>query len=129
LGASGIAIGTRFLVCRESGALQGYRERLLSSSETDTVVTKAFTGVPARVLSNTFVTEYEKSGLEPLTWPLQRFVANDVYENAQTKDNANYYPLFILDRLYACLKEMSAEEIINEIMIEAREHLSSIDFD
>ena len=37
--------------------------------------------------------------------------------------------LFILDRLYACLKEMSAEEIINEIMIEAREHLSSIDFD
>jgi nitronate monooxygenase len=94
LGASCIAIGTRFLVCRESGALQGYRERLLSSSETDTVVTKAFTGVPARVLSNTFVTEYEKSGLEPLTWPVQRFVANDIYENAQTKDNANYYPLY-----------------------------------
>ena len=34
LGASGIAIGTRFLVCRESGALQGYRERLLSSNGT-----------------------------------------------------------------------------------------------
>ena len=66
LGASGIAIGTRFLVCRESGALQGYRERLLSSDETNTVVTKAFTGVPARVLNNTFVKEYAKSELEPL---------------------------------------------------------------
>jgi nitronate monooxygenase len=28
LAASGIAIGTRFLVCRESGALQGYRESI-----------------------------------------------------------------------------------------------------
>jgi nitronate monooxygenase len=54
--------------------LQGYRERLLSSSETDTVVTKAFTGVPARVLSNTFVTEYEKSGLEPLKWVFVAFI-------------------------------------------------------
>jgi nitronate monooxygenase len=129
LGASGIAIGTRFLVCRESGALQGYRERLLSSSETDTVVTKAFTGVPARVLSNTFVTEYEKSGLEPLTWPLQRFVANDIYENAQTKDNANYYPLYSGQALRMLKRDQSAEEVINEIMIEAKEYLSSIDFD
>ena len=129
LGASGIAIGTRFLVCRESGALQGYRERLLSSSETDTVVTKAFTGVPARVLSNTFVTEYEKSGLEPLTWPLQRFVANDIYENAQTKDNANYYPLYSGQALHMLKRNQSAEEVINEIMIDAKEYLSSIDFD
>jgi hypothetical protein len=28
---------------------------------------------------------------------------------------------FILDTLYACLKEMSAEEVINEIMIEAKD--------
>jgi nitronate monooxygenase len=129
LGASGIAIGTRFLVCRESGALQGYRERLLSSSETDTVVTKAFTGVPARVLSNTFVTEYEKSGLELLTWPLQRFVANDIYENAQTKDNANYYPLYSGQALRMLKRNQSAEEVINEIMVEAKEYLSSLDFD
>ena len=47
----------------KSGALQGYRERLLSSNETNTIVTKAFTGLPARVLGNTFVVEYEKSGL------------------------------------------------------------------
>ena len=46
LGASGIAIGTRFSVCRESGALQGYRERLLSSNETNKIVTKPFTGLP-----------------------------------------------------------------------------------
>jgi nitronate monooxygenase len=124
LGASGIAIGTRFLVCRESGALQGYRERLLSSDETNTAVTKAFTGVPARILSNTFVMEYAKSKLEPLAWPLQRFVANDIYKNAQTKDDANYYPLYSGQGLRMLKRNQSAEEIVNEIMMQAKECLS-----
>lgn len=127
LGASGIAIGTRFLVCRESGALQGYRERLLSSNETNTVVTKAFTGVPARVLSNTFVKEYAKSELEPLRWPLQRFITNDIYENAQTKDDANYYPLYSGQGLRMLKRNQSAEEVVNEIMIQAKERLSILE--
>jgi nitronate monooxygenase len=127
LGASGIAIGTRFLVCRESGALQGYRERLLSSNETNTVVTKAFTGVPARVLSNTFVKEYAKSELEPLRWPLQRFVTNDIYENAQTKDDANYYPLYSGQGLRMLKRNQSAEEVVNEIIIQAKERLSILE--
>ena len=127
LGASGIAIGTRFLVCRESGALQGYRERLLSSDETNTVVTKAFTGVPARVLNNTFVKEYAKSELEPLRWPLQRFVANDIYENAQTKDDANYYPLYSGQGIRMLKRNQSAEEVVNEIMIQAKERLSILE--
>jgi nitronate monooxygenase len=127
LGASGIAIGTRFLVCRESGALQGYRERLLSSTETNTVVTKAFTGVPARVLSNNFVKEYAKSELEPLRWPLQRFVTNDIYENAQTKDDANYYPLYSGQGLRMLKRNQSAEEVVNEIMIQAKERLLMVE--
>jgi nitronate monooxygenase len=127
LGASGIAIGTRFLVCCESGALQGYRERLLSSTETNTVVTKAFTGVPARVLSNTFVKEYAKSELEPLRWPLQRFVTNDIYENAQTKDDANYYPLYSGQGLRMLKRNQSAEEVVNEIIIQAKERLSILE--
>jgi nitronate monooxygenase len=47
LGASGALIGTRFLVSRESGAFQAYQERLLSSKETDTTITRVFTGRPA----------------------------------------------------------------------------------
>lgn len=127
LGASGVAIGTRFLVCRESGALQGYQERLLSSDETSTTVTKVFTGHPARVLRNTFVEEYVKSELEPLAWPLQRFVAEDIYANAQTKDDVNYYPLYSGQGLRMLKRNQSAEEVVNEIMMEAKEHLSILD--
>ena len=127
LGASGIALGTRFLVCRESGALQGYRERLLYSNETNTVVTKAFTGVPARVLRNAFVKEYAKSELESLGWHLQRLIANDIYENAQTKDDSNYYPLYSGQALRLLKRNQSAEEIVNEIMMQAKECLSTLE--
>ena len=112
------------MVCRESGALQGYRERLLSSNETNTIVTKAFTGVPARVLNNAFVKEYAKSDLESLGWPLQRFIANDIYENAQTKDDVNYYPLYSGQALRLLKRNQSAEEVVNEIMMQAKERLS-----
>lgn len=127
LGASGVAIGTRFLVCRESGALQGYQERLFSSNETNTVVTKVFTGHPARVLRNTFVEEYAKSEIEPLAWPRQRFVSEDIYANAQTKDDVNYYPLYSGQGLRMLKRNQSAGEVVNEIMMEVKEHLSILD--
>ena len=84
-------------------------------------------GVPARVLINTFVKEYSKSELQPLRWPLQRFVTNDIYENAQTKDDANYYPLYSGQGLRMLKRNQSAEEVINEIMIQAKERLSIVE--
>lgn len=121
LGASGVAIGTRFLVCKESGAFEGYKKRLLSAKETDTMVTKAFTGLPARVLRNRFLEEYIKSHLEPLGWPLQGTIAEDIYFNAQSKNNPEYYPLFSGQGMRMLKENQSAEEIIKEIIDEAEE--------
>jgi nitronate monooxygenase len=66
LGAHGIMIGTRFLVARESGAFQAYQDRLDAAKESDTIITRAFTGRPARGLHNHFVEQYHKSGPQPL---------------------------------------------------------------
>jgi nitronate monooxygenase len=127
LGASGVAIGTRFLVCHESGALQGYKERLLSAKETDTIVTRVFTGHPARVLRNSFVDEYSKTGAEPpLGWPLQRLLTEDIYSNAQTKNNAEFYPLYSGQGLRMLKESQSAGEIVKEIIYEAKEHLEKL---
>ena len=56
----------RFLVARESGAFQAYQDRLLVARECGTIITRAFTGRPARGLRNHFVEEYHKSGPQPL---------------------------------------------------------------
>jgi nitronate monooxygenase len=66
LGAHGIMIGTRFLVARESGAFQAYQDRLDAAKESDTIITRAFTGRPARGLHNHFVEQYHKSDPQPL---------------------------------------------------------------
>ena len=127
LGASGVAIGTRFLVCNESGAFHGYKERLLSAKETDTIVTRVFTGHPARVLRNSFVDEYSKTGAEPLGWPLQRLLTEDIYSNAQTKNNAEFCPLYSGQGLRMLKGSQSAEEIVKEIIYEAKEYLEKLD--
>ena len=55
-------IGTGFLVSRQSGAFQAYQDRLLAAKESDTIVTRAFSGRHAIGLPNRFVEEYHKSG-------------------------------------------------------------------
>ena len=69
----------------------------------------------------------QKSELEPLGWPLQRLLANDIYENAQTKDDANYYPLYSGQGLRMLKGNQSAAEVINDIIMQAKECLSILE--
>ena len=126
LGASGVAIETRFLVCKESSAFEGYKKRLLSVKESDTIVTKAFTGIPARVLYNRFLDEYFKSNIECLEWPIQRSITDDIYSKAQNENNADYYPLFSGQSLRMLKEGQSAEEIVKEIMNEVKEQVKTL---
>ena len=93
LGAQGASLGTRLLVAKESGAFQAYKQRLLQATEADTLVTKVFTGRPARSIRNRFITEFEEAGIRPLAWPLQGIVADDIYKQAELKNNADYFPI------------------------------------
>lgn len=127
LGADGIMIGTRFLVARESGAFQAYQDRLLAAKESDTVITRAFTGRPARGLRNRFIEEYNKSGPQPLAWPLQALAADDIYATAQKQNNADYFPLLAGQGVGLLKgKKQSAEKIIQELVLEANKTLSKL---
>jgi nitronate monooxygenase len=93
LGAAGAQLGTRFLLAAESNVFPGYRERLLAGTETDTIVTRAFTGRAARSIRNRFIAEFERVGAEPLPWPHQRAAAGDVYAAAIAANDADWTPL------------------------------------
>jgi NAD(P)H-dependent flavin oxidoreductase YrpB (nitropropane dioxygenase family) len=60
-GASGIAMGTRFLLTSDSPVPQAVKDVYLSKSVTDTVVTKQVDGVPHRVLRSDLVERLEAS--------------------------------------------------------------------
>lgn len=61
-GASGIAMGTRFLLTRESHVPDAVKHRYLKASVTDTVVTRAIDGYPQRVILTDVIEKLERSG-------------------------------------------------------------------
>jgi len=126
LGASGAQIGTRFLMARESGAHPAYRERLLAATETHTVVTRAFSGRPARGLRNRFTEEYTRAGVEPLAWPLQSLAAGDIYDASRAADNDEYSPLLAGQGLRILKDGQGAAEIVAELVDEAGASLSRL---
>ena len=61
-GASGMAMGTRFLLTRESPVGEDVKRFYLERTVTDTVVTRQVDGVPHRVLRTGLVDRLERSG-------------------------------------------------------------------
>jgi len=60
-GAVGIAMGTRFLLTRESPVPKLTRERYLAAQVDDVIVTRQIDGLPQRVVRNELVTRLESS--------------------------------------------------------------------
>ncbi|WP_331386662.1 nitronate monooxygenase [Saccharothrix sp. ST-888] len=58
-GAAAVQLGTAFLRSDESGAGAAYRAALVDERFAETVVTRAFTGRPARGLRNAFIDRHE----------------------------------------------------------------------
>ncbi len=67
-GASGIAMGTRFLLTAESPVAEVTKQRYLDATVTDTVVTRVVDGLPQRLIRNEVVNTLESAG------PLRRYV-------------------------------------------------------
>ncbi len=54
-GAAAAQLGTAFLVCPESGAPAAYKQALIAAQGDPTLITRAYSGRPARGLHNTFI--------------------------------------------------------------------------
>ena len=67
LGASAVQVGTVFLRCPEAGTKQAHRDALAAPEYENTMVTRAFSGRPARSLINEFAATF--SHLAPEAYP------------------------------------------------------------
>ena len=61
-GAAGVAMGTRFLLTKESTVPEEVKARYLAAALTDTVVTRAIDGAPQRVIRTSLVDRLEGRG-------------------------------------------------------------------
>jgi nitronate monooxygenase len=93
-GAEAAALGTAFLVCPESGAAAAHKAAVLSAVPGQTVVTRAFSGRPARGLPNRFVREVQVRQIEIPPYPLQNLMTRPMRAAAAARGAADYLSLW-----------------------------------
>lgn len=72
LGAQGAWIGTRFLATEEATTTYSHKQKIVEADEASTVVSRAYTGKPSRVLRNRFTDKWAGHEAEIMPMPWQR---------------------------------------------------------
>jgi enoyl-[acyl-carrier protein] reductase II len=71
LGAAGVWLGTRFIATPEAYGHVNYKNKIVALDEEGTVVTRAASGKPCRLVRNNFTRQWERREAEILPFPVQ----------------------------------------------------------
>jgi len=94
-GAIAAQLGTAFLTCPEAGTPEAYRRAILAARTDTTVITRAFSGRPARGLLNTFISKLEGQEEIILPFPLQNALTRPMRTAAAQLGESGYLSLFV----------------------------------
>lgn len=117
LGASAAQLGTAFLTCPESGTPNAYREAILSSRFDTTVITRAFSGRPARGIRNSFIKLLQDKEQHILPYPLQNALTRPMRTAAAKTHDAEYLSLWAGQGV-ARARALPAAELVSRLVIE-----------
>lgn len=91
-GAAAAAVGTVLLRATESGASATHQAALVDPAFTETVITRAFTGRPARGLRNAFIDAHEAQA--PLGYPAIHYLTSPLRKAAAAAGKPDYVHLW-----------------------------------
>ena len=120
LGASGVQLGTAFLPCPEAGTPEAYRRAILTARTDTTVITRTFSGRPARGLRNTFIEKLHGKEDSILPYPLQNALTRPMRTAAAKADNAGYLSLWAGQGVTRA-RSLPAAELIERLIAEMKE--------
>jgi len=124
LGAAAAQLGTAFLPCPESGAPDAYKQALLNAKSDHTVITRAFSGRPARGIKNAFIAMVEGKESSILPFRQQNDLTRPMRNAAGAKGVAEYISLWAgqgvarsrampaADLVATLVREMSGAEVV-----------------
>ena len=119
LGAEGVQLGTAFLGCPESAATPLQRSVLAGSADSS-VVSRAYSGRHARLVRTRLVDAIERSGVDPLPYPLQAMVTADLRAAAIAGDRADLL-LVLAGQGAAAMRELPAAELVEALVRETED--------
>ena len=91
-GAAAAQLGTAFLCCDESGASAAHKDFLLNQGQRGSVVTRGFSGRPARGIRNAFIDHMQEQTVLP--FPIQNTVTGSMRQWAAKTNNGEYQSLW-----------------------------------
>ncbi len=121
LGAAGVLLGTRFVATKESTAPEFWKRAILESSSDRTTVTRAFTGLPARVIRNAFQEAYEQSNAPVLPGLLQSALEQPIWTAAATGNRPDYFPLYAGQSVGVIHDLPSEKDVVASLVAEAEQ--------
>ena len=116
-GASAAQLGTAFLTCSESGASQAHKRAVLEAKTDTTVITRAFSGRPARGIANRFTSKLEGRDDLILPFPLQNVLTRPMRNAAAKRGDARYLSLWA-GKGAAKARSMPAGELVRLLVRE-----------
>jgi len=120
LGASAAQLGTAFLTCPESGAPEAHKRTILAARKDTTVITRAFSGRPARGLANTFIARLEGKEDMILPYPLQNALTRAMRTAAAKREDSGFLSLWA-GRGVTRARVMPAGELVRRLVDEMNE--------
>jgi nitronate monooxygenase len=95
LGAQAVQMGTAFLTTAESGIPRAYKDAILAARESETRVTRAFSGRAARGIPNRFMDEVEARGpAVNLGYPAQNALTRALRTEAAKQNRPEFLSLW-----------------------------------
>jgi nitronate monooxygenase len=123
LGAAAAQLGTAFLRCPEAGTSEPYRRALAAAAETDTLLTSAFSGRPARGVRNRMAVELAGADLPP--YPVMNALTRELRRRAAVAGRADLLSLWAGQGVPAS-RELPAARLVAELEREAAEALRRV---
>ena len=124
LGASGVQIGTRFLVAEECDIPASYKERVIKASDIDAVVTGRSTGHPVRCLRNQLTRSLQKIEKEGGSEEEFNKLGVGALRRAAIEGDMQTGSVLAGQIAGKITKEQTTEEIIQELMLGVKEKLN-----
>lgn len=125
LGAAGAQMGTAFLVTQESGAHPRHKAAILASGEDNTVITRVFSGKPARALANRFTEELRPYEDNLLDYPAQNALTQDVRRAAAQQNRPEFLALWS-GQAPRLARPLAAAELVRALVEETTATIRSL---
>lgn len=119
LGASGVQVGTAYLLCPEARTSPLHRAALTAAGARHTVLTNLFTGRPARAIVNRVIREHGPMSPDAPAFPLALGALLPLRVAAEARGNADFSPLWAGQNVSGC-REVAAADLTRDLAASVR---------